>query len=364
MKIALSGYYGFDNAGDEALLAAITGSIRKHNPNTDFVVFSGNPAGTTSAHHIQSVYYLNPLKVLRELIRSDLLISGGGSIFQDVTSGRSLPYYISVVALAKFLRKPVIFYAQGVGPINRPLSKFLMRKIANKVDMITLRDEASRRLLHDIGVTGPPQIITADPVFTLKTSRTEYEAAERLLASHCTQGKIIGVAVRKWDSLYNYQQSLARVLDQLSASGFEILFVPFHWPDDVKESQNIMGLMNSQARIINEQLNTSSLLALSAKFHLMIGMRLHALIFAASQETVFAGISYDPKIDGFLKLYDTRPLSLEPETMFSEIDSLLNNNSLRDSIVKRSVDMRDKAEKNAILALSLLKGRLVTEIQT
>ncbi|MDR1159284.1 MAG: polysaccharide pyruvyl transferase CsaB [Syntrophomonadaceae bacterium] len=363
MKIALSGYYGFDNAGDEALLAAITGAIKKHNPNVDFVVFSGNPARTMSAHNIKSVYYLNPAKVLGELVQSDLLISGGGSIFQDVTSGRSLPYYISVVALAKFLKKPVIFYAQGVGPINRSLSKFLMRKIANKVDMITLRDDDSRRLLHDIGVTCPPQIITADPVFTLKTSRAEHETAERLLASHCTRGKIIGVAVRKWDLLYSYQKSLAQVLDKLAADGFEILFVPFHWPDDVKEAQTVMSFMSHQAGIINEHLNTASLLALSGKFHLMIGMRLHALIFAASQETVFAGISYDPKIDGFLKLYDARPLSLEPEKMLLEIDALLNNDSLRDSIIKRSVYMRDKAEENAVLALSLLKGQLVTETQ-
>src|SRR5450830_146125 len=92
MKIALSGYYGFDNAGDEALLNAITSSIRRLAPDAEFVVFSGSPEKTASQHGIRAVYYKSPASVWRELRDADLLISGGGSIFQDVTSARSLPY--------------------------------------------------------------------------------------------------------------------------------------------------------------------------------------------------------------------------------------------------------------------------------
>ena len=168
MRIALSGYYGFDNAGDEALLSAITSSIRKITPQADFVVFSGSPARTTARHAIRAVNYLDPWAVGRELNRCDLLISGGGSIFQDVTSWRSLPYYIAVVALAKLLGKTVVFYAQGVGPIQRSISKFLMRLVANRVDLITVRDEKSKQLLLDLGVTLPPLRVTADPVFSLQ----------------------------------------------------------------------------------------------------------------------------------------------------------------------------------------------------
>ena len=36
-------------------------------------------------------------------------------------------------------------------------------------------------------------------------------------------------------------------------------------------------------------------------FQLLIGMRLHALIFAAVMERPFVAISYDAKIDGFVK---------------------------------------------------------------
>ena len=60
MKIALSGYYGFDNAGDEALLLAISSSIKNLVPDCEFVVFSGNPAKTMQLHKIRAVYNMNP----------------------------------------------------------------------------------------------------------------------------------------------------------------------------------------------------------------------------------------------------------------------------------------------------------------
>ena len=49
--------------------------------------------------------------------KADLLISGGGSLLQNVTSGRSLYYYMGVLFLAKLVHTPIMLYAQGIGPI-------------------------------------------------------------------------------------------------------------------------------------------------------------------------------------------------------------------------------------------------------
>ncbi len=364
MKIALSGYYGFDNAGDEALLTAITRSIHKYRPDAEFVVFSGHPDHTKSAHQIRAIYYMNPIKVLREISRCDLLISGGGSIFQDITSRRSLAYYICIVALAKLFKKKVIFYAQGVGPINHAFSKMLMRLIANRVDIITLRDEESRRLLNSIGVTKPPQLITADPVFALQTSEKDHQLASQIVSSlnNCSHG-IIGVSVRDWAKLDGYQEKLAKVLDALSAQGYGILFIPFAWPQDIKASQSVIKHMKSTPLLVDQKLNSHQLLALMSKTKIMIGMRLHALIFAASQETVFAGLSYDPKVDAFLNLYNMKPLPInDVDAMLKQIQDLLTSGTLRQTIINKSKLMSEKALENAILALKLLNDDLSTHI--
>lgn len=355
MKIALSGYYGFDNAGDEALLSAITSSIHRLEPAAEFVVFSGAPENTAARHGIRAIYYKSPVQVWRELRSSDLLISGGGSIFQDVTSARSLAYYISVVALAKLLGKPVIFYAQGVGPIKRRSSKFLMRLVGNRVDIITLRDEASSRFLLELGVTRPPLLVTADPVFALSPGPSEEDKIEVLLAqAGLTSQPLIGVAVRKWPALEGYQPGLARLLDRLAGRGYQIVFVPMAYPEDVAEARRVAQLMQAPSLVLDESLKSAEHLALIARMKLMIAMRLHALIFAANRGVPFAGISYDPKVEAFLHSFHMTPLPADYESMVAQVEALLADMPEREEISRRAQYMRAQSEENARLALSLL----------
>lgn len=355
MRIVLSGYYGFDNAGDEALLSAITSSIKKMEPQAEFVVFSGSPAKTSALHAIKAVYYMSPIKVIRELKQCDLLISGGGSIFQDITSMRSLLYYISIVALAKLMGARVMFYAQGVGPINRAFSKLMMRLVANRVDLITLRDEDSGQVLRNLGVSRPPFRITADPVFSLQPDEQERRSIKKIFPENQVSALQIGVSVRKWAALQGYQQELAVVLDHFSERGYQIIFIPMAYPDDVEESKKVMALMKQKAVIVEQELNSKEHLALIEQMDLVIGMRLHSLIFAANMGVPFAGISYDPKVEAFLKSFTLKPLGLQHEEMEMQLNLLLQDSKMRAVINSRAAELRSQSEQNACLALSLIK---------
>src|SRR5690625_486953 len=45
VRVIIYGYYGFGNAGDEAVLAGMLRGLRQHGPdNAHYVVLSGNPA--------------------------------------------------------------------------------------------------------------------------------------------------------------------------------------------------------------------------------------------------------------------------------------------------------------------------------
>lgn len=357
MKIALSGYYGFDNAGDEALLSAITSTIKKREPDCDFVAFSGHPEWTSQLHGIRAVYYMNPLAMLRELAGADLLISGGGSIFQDVTSSRSLAYYIAVVALARTLRVPVIFYAQGMGPVNRPVNRWLMRTVGNRVNMITLRDQESAQYLKELGITRPPVTITADPVFSLQPGPPEQEKAQAILKQAGLQGhRLIGVALRDWSPLNDNMGELARLLDELAGQGYRVVFLSLAFPEDMEAGRRVAAMMKSEAYRLEQRLNSQEHLALIAHMDLMIGMRLHALIFAANQGVPFAGISYDPKIDAFLRQFSLAPLPDDLDGMRAEVGRLLEEPAARDVIGQTAGELRAKAEATAELALRLLRG--------
>lgn len=357
MKIALSGYYGFDNAGDEALLSAITSTIKKLEPTASFVVFSGYPGKTARLHGLRAVNRMNPWSVSREMRSSNLLISGGGSLFQDVTGPRSLPYYISIVAMALFFKKPVIFYAQGIGPINRRFSKFLMRLVANRVDVITLRDEDSLNLLQQIGVTRPPIKVTADPVFSLEPQDNDYREMKELLQNYCSgKGKVVGVSVRKWSALEGYQPELAQLLDELVRKGYQVLFIPLDYPADMEESMRVISLMEEPAALIDSYLTSHQNVALISHLHLMIGMRLHALIFAASQEVLFQGISYDPKVDALLKQFGQKPLQGNVQEMNQQVNDLLADEKAQQRLRQKARELRARAEETAHLALSLCQS--------
>ena len=119
-RVVISGYYGFANAGDEAMLAAIVGSLKDIIPDVSITVITGNCRMTRENHNVQAVHRLNFFAIAAAIRRCDILISGGGSLLQDVTSARSLYYYLWIMKIALFFKKPVMLYAQASAPSAAP----------------------------------------------------------------------------------------------------------------------------------------------------------------------------------------------------------------------------------------------------
>ena len=122
-RILLSGYYGFGNAGDEAVLAAILASLRREMPDVESAVLSVDPAATTRLHGVAAFHRARPREVLAALRQCDLFVSGGGSLLQDVTSLSSLLFYLAQIRFARMLGRRVMVYAQGIGPLLRPATR-------------------------------------------------------------------------------------------------------------------------------------------------------------------------------------------------------------------------------------------------
>ncbi len=118
LDIMISGYYGYKNTGDDSLLQAIIKNITEIKPYVDITVLSINPAETARLYGVRSIHRFNALKIIRAMKRTKLLISGGGSLMQDVTSTQSLLYYLSIILAAKKSGAKVMVYASGIGPIK------------------------------------------------------------------------------------------------------------------------------------------------------------------------------------------------------------------------------------------------------
>ena len=308
-KIVISGYYGFNNAGDEALLTAILAALRAAEPKADITVISGNPGNTIAKHQVKSLYRFAAVRLLRAIGEADLVISGGGSLLQDVTSKRSLAYYLSIIAAAKWKGKKVMLFAQGIGPIRSRFMRLLTRLVVNKADVITVRDEDSAEELARMGVSPVKVEVTADPVLMLNP---ESKIAGKTILAEAgldPYKPIIGVSVREWPENQRCLKQLAAALGKLSEKfNTQIAILPLQVSKDLKDSQLLQSYlpkMKSKVVLLQGEYSTEEFLSIIGSFRLLIGMRLHALIFAAVMKVPLMAISYDPKVDSFLKAIGT-----------------------------------------------------------
>src|SRR5690606_13718168 len=166
-RVVISGYYGFDNMGDEMVLAGILAGLRRLDPGVRVTVLSAHPAATAREHGVDAVSRTHLPSILAALARADLLISGGGSLLQDVTGPFNIPYYVGVMELARLRGVPVMMMAQGIGPVRGRMGRALVRWAVRRAAAVTVRDPQSARLLGDLGVPGAAVGVTADAALLL-----------------------------------------------------------------------------------------------------------------------------------------------------------------------------------------------------
>ena len=169
-KVVISGYYGADNFGDEAILETLIQRLKKN--EADITVISTNPDKTSKTHNVNSIKSFALSKVIKQISKSDVLISGGGSLLQDVTSVKSLFYYLFVIFVAQFFKKEVIIFAQGIGPINNKIGEFFTKKLLKKCRWVSVRDEKSLFLLRGWGIKTE---LVCDPLYDLELAASNSE---------------------------------------------------------------------------------------------------------------------------------------------------------------------------------------------
>lgn len=364
-RIALSGYYGCGNAGDEAVLAGIQSSFAAIDAHIDFTVLSQNPTSTYYSHGLHSVDRMN-LRCLADTLRgSDLLISGGGSLLQDTTSVRSLLYYVAVIRIANILKVPVMYYAQGLGPLHRKLSRKLVAGAANRAAAITVRDQSSADLMAEIGVSQRVEI-TADPAFALSAPPAIITQTCWRIEGLSPDTPWFGVALRAWgDDSSNVPRYGEMVIALHRQTGLIPLLIPMQHPHDLQFAELLWSYLRgkSDVSILRYPHYPTALLGIISTLPMVIAMRLHTLILAASVGVPSIALSYDPKVSHLMQR-----LGMETETFdwnssqtsgIAELaGSILETRAERvDLLCGRSREMRRLAIRNAEIAMEVIENR-------
>lgn len=282
-KVVISGYYGADNFGDESILETLIQRLKK--AEADITVFSTNPEKTAKTHNVKAVKSFAIGKVIKTIAKSDVLISGGGSLLQDVTSVKSLFYYLFVIFVAQFLKKDVIIFAQGIGPISNKTGEFFAKKLLKKCRWVSVRDEKSLFLLRGWGVKTE---LVCDPLYDLELTGANPENR-------------VGIQLRSFKTL---TEKLLITLANRVAIDFpdkEIEIYSLQDSNDLEVCKHFESLLlavnpNLKTNVISGK-TPKEIIKLMANLEYLIAMRFHAILIALKYGVKTLAINYDYKVE-------------------------------------------------------------------
>ncbi len=302
-KILISGYYGFNNIGDESILRTVIDNLREKLGEIDITVLSQNPERTAEKYGVKAARRMSLPDIFSAVRRCDLLLSGGGSLLQDATSARSILYYLFILGLAQVMGKKTFIYSQGIGPITSKRNRRLTAMILRRASGIVVRDSKSRDLLLEIGVPDKLIHVTADPVIRVKKADTalgldilQKEGCER------SPGKLtIGWAVKARRPDPGFYQEICQCIRWLKEEyNADSVLIPFFHSEDLSVCDSIAAQMDGQVGCLRQKHLSEETLSIIGCMDVLVGVRLHSLIYAAVMGVPMIGISYDPKVDSFL----------------------------------------------------------------
>ncbi len=358
-RLVMSGYYGFDNAGDDAILQA----IHQHSSQegkVEITVLSNNPKETAQRYGVTAIPRFHVGKVIQAVWESDALLSGGGSLLQDRTSTRSILYYLWVISLGKALGKPVMLYANGIGPVTKQGNRRRVVKAVEGATVVTLRDKDSREELRSMGVQREDLHITADPVQAMVPAPEAQ--GEALLKQAGVTGEFVSISVREWGDMEKFTQEFALFCDTLVRErGLQVVFVLMQPARDLLLSQGVQGKMQEKSLILDQPMSPDLLMAVLGKAKFCVAMRLHTLIFSARMGVPLLGLVYDPKVASYLRETEM-PLAGSVEEFSHEFALQQAEMLLADypAYVKKlqaqGQRLEEQAQENYRLLLAMLEG--------
>ena len=308
MHVALLGYYGYGNLGDDALLDCSLKQLKREMPNASIIVLD-NPANLVHRQSTLNTSYISRFSwkaLLRTFLKTNMLIFGGGSILQDVTSTKSLYYYLGMILFAKLLRNQVHLVAQGVGPINNPFSRCLSKLILPLVTTITCRDAQSIVYITELVRLKKQPQLTADLAFLLKMPTADIARSSAGNGFNLTSSaSTLGVVLRQYKGI-----ELGTILEKIKQlikeeSVTNILLLPFQ-PEDIEYHKYIKTQLSIPTILMDAIYSPKDMLNAYTHLDYVLSMRLHGLVFAKLKGIPFQGIVYDPKVNALLD--DTRTM--------------------------------------------------------
>lgn len=302
--VLISGYYGFDNLGDDLILHVLVEQLKQR--HTRIIVLSNKPEETAQRYGVEAIPRTHFLKIMDAMAQCHLFISGGGGLLQDKTGPNSILYYGGLMLLSELFELPTMCFAQGVGPIENKYTRWLATKALSRCTNLTVRDEKSADLVREL--TDKEPTITLDPVWLMEMpQKVVKKDAEKLT---------IGLSLREWDSLTPAaMERLAKFFKHWVSQHVNqpVEFLLFSFQND--QDETVLEQMSQQLYYANigtwKKVRSEDIINTMPQCDLFFGMRYHSLVLAILSGIQSYGLIYDSKVESLLKSLNLKGTSIE-----------------------------------------------------
>ncbi len=351
-RLLVAGYYGCGNLGDDALLLGLLTGLDAS--TVDLQVLTGNPEAAGRLYNVQGVPRKDARAIKEAIAWCDVLVFGGGSIFQDASSARSVAYYYNLVRMAKGAKKKVVLLGQGVGPLKTLVGKRLAKNAFSAADLIAVRDPDSLLALQKLGVRTRTEV-TADLAYLLPKPSGPEDVTQFEMAG----SRAIGLAVRPLPGRKDVPQLFASTMRALSTQGFLPILIEMDQEMDgpfILEIDRIAGGKMPSMRRMSTPMDLQRRMM---RMEAVIAMRLHGGIFAANLGVPALMLDYDPKVQAFAKLSGLPPAlpmaGLNPTRIVDGLQSLLaRREAIRGELARSTAELQAKARRNVELLQAVI----------
>ncbi len=335
-KIVISGYYGFDNFGDEIILKILTENIKKYIPSAQITVFSVNPRKTSANLGVNSVHSFKLFNVVKEILNSHTLISGGGSLLQDITSAKSLIYYLCIILSAVIFRKKIIIFAQGFGPIKNKFLLQITTYLLRQAKYITVRDNISLNQLKQLKITAEQCF---DPVWNINLKEIP---KENKLGIQLRQSKLVNDNFLNTLAYSVSENFFDKKISLLSLQNIQDLDVCKKFKEELLQ---INGNLNIE---IIENTSNEKMIEEISKCSEIISMRYHACLIAIKCGIKLLPLNYDIKVETLAKEFNLDYIDLNNTSNLNEKVRNFKSNQIKyniEEINMRKFDFPKLSEK-------------------
>ena len=427
VKILIVGMGSLKNKGNLAILEGTLKSVRRFVPNSQFVVMSHGPREELDRYPVKTIPSIIEVPLgskmtklfrtalvlikgliaisivvlwkiskalphlradslvdswgLNEYIDSDLIIvRGGDAAFSDFYNLDSLLFTFLTVLPCIVLQKKIAVLGHSVGPFHSRFARILTSFILERVDLITVREALSNKILKEIGIKNRNTFETADLAFTIPS--VSAQVINRILqVEHIPTNRIlVGISasrlIAKWFQVRNggsryedYVLFMAAIVkhvnDRLGAVAVFIphVFGPEKDDDDRIVAEDICQKLSNDdmVRIVRGEYSPSELKGIIGQCDIFVGTRTHALISAISSYVPSLAISYLHKTEGIMDSVNQGrwvfPIEgIDHDEIVARIDDLYAGKShISAELRKKMDDVKKKALLNGELVQQLLQ---------